>query len=187
MRQVYPYEKKVFIVVCLIFFIWIASVSLGQSVGQVTVNYIEALSAPDQYGNRVSAYVTVSSPDQQTVHDLSLSEFKALEDGIEVPIQSVSQTDEPMSGVLAIDTSGSMRAKDGSGKTSMEAAKEAAIGFISLLGDGDSVALYSFDNDTNLHLDFSVDQDESDGAIERRAARYMAATRLYDTVLEAVK
>ena len=127
MRQVYPYEKKVFIVVCLIFFIWIAPVSFGQSVGQVTVNYIEALSAPDQSGNRVSAYVTVSSPDQQTVHGLSLSEFKALEDGIEVPIQSVSQTDEPMSVVLAIDTSGSMLAKDGSGKTSMEAAKEAAI------------------------------------------------------------
>ena len=187
MRQDCPHEKKVFIVVCLIFFIWIAPVSFGQSVGQVTVNYIEALSAPDQSGNRVSAYVTVSSPDQQTVHGLSLSEFKALEDGIEVPIQSVSQTDEPMSVVLAIDTSGSMLAKDGSGKTSMEAAKEAAIEFISMLGDGDSVALYSFDNDTNLHLDFSVDHEESIEAVKGLSARYMAATRLYDTVLEAVK
>src|SRR4030043_227853 len=118
--------KGLGVAICLILFISIASVSLGQSVGQVTVNYIEALSAPDQYGNRVSAYVTVSSPDQQTVHNLSLSEFKALEDGIEVPIESVSQTDDPMSVVLAIDTSGSMLAKDRSGKTSMEAVKKAS-------------------------------------------------------------
>ena len=188
MRQDCLYIKKGFVVVvCLILFISIPSVSLGQSVGQVTVNYIEALSAPDQSGNMVSSYVTVSSPDQQTLHDLSLSEFKALEDGIEVPIQSVSQTDEPMSVVLAIDTSGSMLAKDGSGKTSMEAAKEAAIEFISMLGDGDGVALYSFDNDTNLHMDFSIDHQASIEAVKGLAARYMAATRLYDTVLEAVK
>jgi VWFA-related protein len=188
MRQDYLKRRKsIGIAICLILFISIVSVSLGQSVGQVTVNYIEALSAPDQSGNRVSAYVTVSSPDQQTVHDLSLSEFKALEDGIEVPIESVSKSDEPMSVVLAIDTSGSMLAKDRSGKTSMEAAKEAAVEFISMLGDGDGIALYSFDNDTNLHLDFSIDHEASIEAIKGLTARYMAATRLYDTVLEAVK
>ncbi len=189
MRQDYINRGEcIRVAMCLILFISIASVSLGQqAVGQVTVNYIEALSVPDQSGNRVSAYVTVSSPDQQTVHDLSLSEFKALEDGIEVPIQSVSQTDEPMSVVLAVDTSGSMLAKDRSGKTSMEGAKEAAIEFISMLGDGDSVALYSFDNDTNLYSDFSIDHEASIEAIKGLTARYMAATRLYDTVLEAVK
>jgi VWFA-related protein len=188
MRQDYLNRGKgIGVAICLILFISIASASLSQSVGQVTVNYIEAISVPDQSGNRVNAYVTVSSPDQQTVHDLSLSEFKALEDGVEVPIHSVFQTDEPMSVVLAIDTSGSMLAKDRSGKTSMEAAKEAAIEFISMLGDGDSVALYSFDNDTNLHSDFSVDHEASIEAVKGLAARYMAATRLYDTVLEAVK
>jgi VWFA-related protein len=188
MRQYYLKRRKsIGIAICLILFISIVSVSLGQSVGQVTVNYIEALSAPDQSGNRVSAYVTVSSPDQQTVHDLSLSEFKALEDGIEVPIESISKSDEPMSVVLAIDTSGSMLAKDRSGKTSMEAAKEAAVEFISMLGDGDGIALYSFDNDTNLHLDFSIDHEASIEAIKGLTARYMATTRLYDTVLETVK
>ena len=188
MRQDYLKRAKgIGIAICLITFISIVSISLGQSVVQVTVNYIEALSAPDQSGNRVSAYVTVSSTDQQIVHDLSISAFKALEDGIEVPIESVSKTDEPMSVVLAIDTSGSMLAKDRSGKTSMEAAKEAAIEFISMLGDGDSIALYSFDNDTNLHLDFSIDHEASIEAINGLTARYMAATRLYDTVLEAVK
>jgi VWFA-related protein len=188
MKQDYLKRKKgIGIAFCLILFISIVSVSLGQSVGQVTINYIEALSAPDQSGNRVSAYVTVSSPDQQTVHDLPLSEFKAMEDGIEVPIESVSKSDEPMSVVLAIDTSGSMLAKDRSGKTSMEAAKEAAVEFISMLGDGDGIALYSFDNDTNLHLDFSIDHKASIEAIKGLTARYMAATRLYDTVLEAVK
>ena len=188
MRQDWLNHKKgIGLVICLILFISIASGSLGQSVRQVTVNYIEALSAPDQAGNKVSAYVTVSSSDQKTVQGLSLSDFKVLEDGIETAMQAVSQTDEPMSVVLAIDTSGSMLAKEKSGKTSMEAAKEAAVEFISMLGDDDKVALFSFDNDTNLHLDFSIDHEASIEAVKGLSARYMAATRLYDTVLESVK
>jgi len=188
MRQDWLNHKKgIGLVIYLILFISIASGSFGQSVIQVTVNYIEALSAPDQTGNKVSAYITVSSSDQKTVRGLSISDFKALEDGIETTIQTVSQTDDPMSVVLAIDTSGSMLAKEKSDKTSMEAAKEAAIEFISMLGDDDRVALFSFDNDTNLHLDFSIDHETSIEAINGLSARYMAATRLYDTVLEAVK
>ena len=175
------------LVFCLLFIVSVVTGSLGQSIGQVTINYIEVLSDPEKFGNRVCAYVTVSSPDRETVQGLSISDFKALEDGSEVTIQTVSQTDDPMSVVLAIDTSGSMQAMDKSGKTSMEAAKEAAVEFISMLGDDDRIALFSFDNDTNFHMDFSVDHDASIKAINSLSARHMAATRLYDTALEAVK
>ena len=42
--------------------------------------------------------------------------------------------------ILAIDTSGSMLATDGSGITAIEAAKQAAIDFISMLSTEDQIA-----------------------------------------------
>lgn len=188
MRQDYlKYKNGVGFMICLIFLISIASNSWGQSIGEVTINQIEVRSAPEQSGNKISAYVTVSSSDQKTIQGLSVSNFKALEDGIEINMQSVSQTDEPMSLVLAIDTSGSMLAEEESGKTSMEAAKEAAVEFITMLEDNDRVALFSFNNDTDFHLDFSIDHDTAIETIKGLSAKYQAATRLYDTILEAVK
>ncbi|MFC1868730.1 FHA domain-containing protein [Thermodesulfobacteriota bacterium] len=175
------------LVLCLLTILLLSSAVGGQTVTQVTINYIEALPAPDQFGNKVRAYVTISSADQEPVQGLSVSDFKALEDGKEIAIKEASQTDEPMSVVLAIDTSGSMQAKDRSGKTSIEAAKEAAVEFISMLGDDDQVALFSFDNETNFHLDFSVDHEASVRTVRSLSAKHRAATRLYDTALETVK
>lgn len=165
-----------------------APIAWGQSIKDVTINQIEPSSAPDQYGNKIQAYVTVLSDDQKSVQGLSISNFNALEDGNEVNIKDVSQTDDPMSVVLAIDTSGSMQAQDRlTGKTSMEGAKEAAVEFISMLGSEDRVALYSFDNDTNFKLDFTLDHEAAIEAVQGLSSKYMAATRLYDTILEAVQ
>jgi len=165
----------------------IVSAAWGQGIQQVTINYIEALAAPDQFGNRVRAYVTVSSVDQTTVSGMSLSNFEALEDGREIKIQDVSQAAEPMAIILAIDTSGSMQARDRSGRTSMDAAKGAAVEFISMLGQDDQVALFSFNNESYLHLDFSTDHEAATDSVKALRAKHLASTRLYDTALEAVK
>jgi VWFA-related protein len=186
-RYSLKYKTDITLMVCLFLTISFVSGSLGQTIREVTINYIEALSDTTQYGNRVRAYVTVSDSDNNTVQGLSVSDFIALEDGQEVVLENVNQTDEPMSIVLAIDTSGSMQAMDDSGKSSMEAAREAAVEFISMLGKDDKVALYSFDNDTNFHQDFSVDHLTAIKAVHGLTARHMAATRLYDTVLETIK
>lgn len=184
------YRNSKFCYCLLIYYIFIfmsAGISAGQEVAQVTINYIETNADTEHFGNRVRAYITVSSSDNESVLGLNKSNFKALEDGKNINIESVSQTDEPMSIVLTIDTSGSMQAQDKSGKTSMAAAKEAAVDFINLLGDDDRIALFSFNNDTNLHLDFTTDHKAAIEAINSLSSKYMAATRLYDTVMEAVK
>jgi VWFA-related protein len=170
-----------------LFFTGFSADSMEQPNLLVTINYIETISDPVHFANRVYAYVTVSSSDRESLSGLTLSNFVAMEDGSKISIQEVSQTDDPMSVVLAIDTSGSMLALDKSGKTSIEAAKEAAIEFISMLGDNDSVALFSFDNDTNFHLDFSIDHQASIKAVKGLSARELAPTRLYDTVMAAIK
>ena len=154
------------LVLSLITLISITDTSWGQPPGQVTINYIEAVADPDQHGNRVRAYVTVSSSDQSTIPDLSQADFNVKEDGREIDIRDLSQTEDPMSIVLAIDTSGSMQAQDKSGLTSMQAAKDAAVAFISMLGSNDQVALYSFNNDTNFHLDFTTDHEAAAAAVK---------------------
>jgi VWFA-related protein len=182
------YRKPcIFLTVFFLFFIGSLAHSVEHPNLLVTINYIETIPDPVHFANRVCAYVTVSSSDRESLSGLTLSDFVAMEDGSEISLQEVSQTDDPMSVVLAIDTSGSMLAVDKSGKTSIEAAREAAIEFISMLGNNDRVALFSFDNNTNFHLDFSTDHQSSIRAVKGLSARELAPTCLYDTVMAAIK
>ena len=160
---------------------------LAQPIERLTINYIEASTVPEQSANEVSAYVTVTDVDDNPIPGLSESNFEALEDGRKVSIENASQTTDPMAIVLTIDTSGSMQAQDKSGQTSMEAAKMAAMDFISMLSEGDQVAIYSFNNEPILKFDFSTDHAAAMGIVSGLAAKPNAATSLYDTTLEAVK
>jgi VWFA-related protein len=162
-------------------------VGFAQLIEQLTINYIEVSPAPEHYANSVSAYVTVSSTDEKPITGLLTSDFEALEDGSKIEISEVQQTTDPMAVVLAIDTSGSMEARDRSGKTSIDAAKRAAIDFIHLLSENDKIAIFSFNNDSTLNLDFTSDHQAAIDAVSRLSAKSKAATCLYDTAIETVK
>ncbi|MFC1858523.1 VWA domain-containing protein [Thermodesulfobacteriota bacterium] len=159
----------------------------AQPIEQLTINYIETSPLLDRYANQVRAYVTVSAADESPILGLSTENFKLFEDGKKIDIEEASQTSDPMSVVLAIDTSGSMLAKDKSGLTSMAAAKKAAANFIQMLSAGDQIAIYSFNNDSTLHMDFSANHEAAVNAVNRLKAKPNAATLLYDTAIEAVK
>jgi len=156
-------------------------------INQVTINYIEATATPDKLANQVSIFVTVTGADEQSISGLSRSDFEAVEDGKKIDIDEVLQATDPMAIVLAIDTSGSMQARDKSGLTSMDAAKKAAINFIAMLSPDDQVALFSFNNEPLLQADFTVDHDKVITSIKALAAKNRAATCLFDTAFEAVK
>jgi len=164
-----------------------ATIARGQPVEQVTINYIEAAAVADQYANEVRAYVTVTATGQKPISNLAPSDFKALEDGQSVTIKEVASTADPMAVVLAIDTSGSMQARDASGRTSMEAARKAAADFIAMLSADDRLALFSFNREPRLHSDFSSDHDAVISAVNALEAKPNAYTCLYDTAFEAVK
>lgn len=183
-------ERVRFFTAAFVFaFIWVMASPWAWSQGleQLTINYIEAVPVSDQFINRVDAYVTVSDRNQRPVPGLGAENFKVLEDGRPAVISSVAKTTDPMAVVLAIDTSGSMLARDKSGETSMAAAKRAAIQFISRLGEQDRVALYSFNTEPILCFDFSSDRKAAVDAVNALKARVNAATCLYDTAFEAVK
>ncbi|MBW1841306.1 MAG: VWA domain-containing protein, partial [Deltaproteobacteria bacterium] len=173
--------------ICLLVVAFTATAVWGQAIEKITVNYIEAEANPAKYSNEVRAFVTASDINENPITGLSKENFKILEDGKEIEVEEVSQAVDPMAIVLAIDTSGSMQAQDKSGQTSMAAAKRAALDFVSMLSEEDRVALFSFNNEPILHVDFSEDQGAAINAIYALSAKPNAATCLYDTVFEAVK
>ena len=146
----------------------------GQPIAQLTINYIEASNLPGQFVNQVRAYVTVSSDGEISVSGLALADFEVLEDGKPVTPSEVDRATDPMTVILAIDTSGSMLARDKSGQTSMDAAKSAAIDFVSLLSGEDQLAIYSFNDEPVLEMDFSTDRDEAIRTLNNVQARVKA-------------
>jgi VWFA-related protein len=173
--------------------IWLAVVTFnspeawGQSINQLTINYIEAANLPGQFVNQVRAYVTVSSADQLPISGLSPENFEALEDGKQVAVDTVNQAMDPMAVILVIDTSGSMQARGSSGQTAMDAAKNAAIDFTATLSDEDRLAIYSFNREPVLEMDFSTDREQAILTLNNVAAKTKAPTCLYDTAYQAVK
>ena len=180
-------KVKIYLTACLLIVVTISAPAWGQSIKELTINYIETVTAADKLANQVRVYASVTAADDNPVLGLSAADFEILQDGRQVAVKHVSPATDPMAVVLAIDTSGSMQAKDRSGRTSMTAAKKAAVNFIAMLARDDRVALFSFNNEPILKVDFTGDQNVAINAVNALAAKPNAATCLYDTAFEAVK
>lgn len=126
----------------------------------------------------VSLPVVVTTKDGRRVTDLKKEDFHVFEDNIEQTIAGFAATDEPVSEVLALDTSGS---------TELELARiqNASIEFVNILHPDDSVAIMSFADDVNLQGDFTIDRDRNAYAIKKtRSGGY---TALYEAVWLALE
>jgi VWFA-related protein len=179
-------KVKIYLTVCLLVVVTMTVPAWGQSIKELTINYIETVTAADKSANQVRVYASVTAADNNPVLGLSDTDFEILEDGRKVTVDDVSPATDPMTVVLAIDTSGSMQARS-AGQTSMTAAKKAAVNFISMLSRDDRVALFSFNNEPSLKVDFTTDHDAAIKAVNALAAKPNAATCLYDTAFEAVQ
>jgi len=174
---------KVFQTICaLLSFMGILSVSFpaawAASLQNVTINSIDVFADTEKPGNQVRAYVTVTGQNGRSVTELSIQQFTAIEDGQTKEIDAVTQTTDPMAIVLA---------KDGSGITAIEAARQAAIDFVSMLSSEDQIAVFTFDRETTRLVDFTRDHEAVIQRVAGIRATPKASTRLYDTILEAVK
>lgn len=109
--------------------------------------------------------------------DVMPSDFTVLEDGVEQKIEAFEEALTPVSIVMVIDSSGSMR-KDAA------AVKDAARAFVKALPAKDRLAVITFADKPELAHDLSTDRSLSLGAIDRYQAN--GGTALYDAVLDAV-
>lgn len=88
--------------------------------------------------------------------------------------------DEPISVAILLDTSGSMAGKK------MDAARQAAMNFISDLEGGDKVAVLTFDRTTTHQIDFTTDHNAPRQVVELIQYTPGGGTCLYDAIYETV-
>ena len=126
----------------------------------------------------VSLPVVVTTRDGQRITDLKKEDFQVFEDGVQQDISGFASTDEPISVVLALDTSGSTEQK-------LARIQDESIHFVNLLHPDDSVAIMSFAQDVNLLEDFSIDRDRNAYGIKE--TRPGGWTVLYEAVWLALE
>jgi Ca-activated chloride channel family protein len=94
--------------------------------------------------------VTVVDPNNKPVMDLSRDQFQVFEDKVPQKIEFFSREQVPVSVVLTIDASGSMRPK-------MDAVINAAIKFVKESRPGDEMAVIEFKDQPELLEEFTTD------------------------------
>lgn len=124
-------------------------------------------------GTLVNVPVVVRDSNNRYIADLKKEHFRLFEDGMEQEIVFFSNTEEPFSVALLLDTSGSTREE-------LPRIQDAAITFVEQLHDYDRVMVISFDDDIDLQCELTSDRREIVRAIRR--VRSGGSTRLYDAV-----
>ncbi len=121
----------------------------------------------------VTLPVSVTDRDGRYIPNLTKSDFRLWEDGVEQQVAFFTSVDKPFSVVLVLDTSGSTRFK-------IEEIQDAAIAFVNQLRADDRVMIISFDDDIRVFTEFTNDRYRMRDAIRR--TRTGNGTRLYDAV-----
>jgi len=155
--------------------------SAAQSVVNLAVHYVEGTPAQDGISYEVNVYLSVVDGAGIPIRDLKSESFTVVEDSQKVEIQNVGVvTDEPISIVVVMDTSGSMVG------TRITDAKAAVTTFISGLKANDQVALISFDDYIKTQSEFTTDHKALIKQVALMDAKRDSGTCLYDAAYSAV-
>ena len=128
----------------------------------------------------VNIYFTVSNKRGRLVTNLDRGSFRALEDGNVQTITHFSkETDAPLTILLLVDTSGSVRDK-------LKFEQEAAVDFLAatLRRGRDKAAVFTFDHEIEMRQDFTDDPLLLAGSIKSIMAG--GGTRMYDALYSVI-
>jgi VWFA-related protein len=126
----------------------------------------------------VTLTATVLDEGNHYIMDLDQSDFAVQEDGYEQEITSFSKELTPVSMIVILDTSGSIRRQ-------MHDVQEAAVQFISQIRPEDRVAVMTFADTVRIAQGFTSDVTVLTQAVRKTRAK--GGTALYDSVVEACK
>jgi len=126
----------------------------------------------------VELTATVLDESNHCILDLEQSDFAVKEDGYEQEITSFSKEMTPVSMIVILDTSGSIRRQ-------MHDVQEAAAQFISQIRNVDRVAVMTFADTVRMVQGFTSDIPALTQAVRKTRAK--GGTALYDSVVEACK
>jgi Ca-activated chloride channel family protein len=121
----------------------------------------------------VSLFVTVTDENQRLVPDLTVDDFRVLDNGRPQPIVFFQSEVQPITVVAMLDTSASMTA-------SLDLLRDAAEQFLIRLLPDDRAKVGAFNDRIELTAEFSGDRDELISAM--RDQDFGNGTRLYDAL-----
>jgi Ca-activated chloride channel homolog len=128
--------------------------------------------APKPPPVRASIEFTMTDSERRLL-DVSVDDFAVVEDGVEQTVEAFHESLNPVSIVLAMDASGSM-------KKSAETAKAAAARFVDALRPQDALGVLTFADASQLEVDLGTARDKAHAAIA--AYQTKGGTALYDAV-----
>ncbi len=109
--------------------------------------------------SQIKAYVTVTDLNGAPMEGLAKDHFAVIEDGVTLSAFDLQTAGEGLWIALVMDTTSSMH-EDG-----LKTAKEAADRFVAGMGSADLVALYEFQEEPQLLVDFTFDHNKVCNAI----------------------
>ncbi len=130
----------------------------AQSPPNVTIRHIEA-TAKENGEVRVSTIVSVHTAEGLPISNLRSNDFTVLEGNTAINSNelTVALATNPTNTILLIDTSSNMASPDSEGIRAIDRAKDAVVGFIDKLQEGDQIAVYEYSNQLSLAQDFTFD------------------------------
>ena len=126
----------------------------------------------------VSLAPIVTTRDGEYIYGLNRGDFSVLDDGLRQEIETFEAADSPLSAILVLDTSASMRPK-------LEDATRAARAFVQALKKDDEVGLFTFNTAVVGSVDLTSDRAPLEAAIS--AVQPAGETALYDAIAAALK
>lgn len=147
----------------------------------LTINKIDDGDFP-----HTKVYLTATDASGLPIVDLEQSVFMVSESGQPVSdftLTVLENSDQPISVVLAIDTSDSMNS--GSlASTALQDTKEAATTFVTSLGSSDQAGLVTFSSEASEVVSLTADKTAINAAIEGLTAQ--GETALYDAIVTSI-
>ena len=128
--------------------------------------------------NLVVVNVTIRDQKHQFVPNLTLRNFRILEEAVEQKILSFDYEENPFAGAILLDASGSMESR-------LSLVRAACAIFVDRLREGDSYSIFSFgDARVKMLQDFTEIRDIPDAVWDLRAK---GTTTLYDAIVTAAE
>ncbi len=124
----------------------------------------------------VEVYATVLDNRGTFIDGLKVDNFQILEDGRPQKISIFENDADSLSCAILLDTTGSMR-------DALPRVRNSVVKLIDELGEHDSVAIFTFDQQLTVRQDFTTDKDAAKRAVLRTRAQ--GSTALFDAISES--
>ena len=152
------------------------AIGLSTSDPDHTIRTRDGYFAPEPPPVRPSIEFTITDFERRLL-DVSAEDLIVVEDGVEQAVEGFQEAVDPVSIILALDSSGSM-------KKSAEAVMQAARTFVYAIREEDSLAVLTFADKPVFAHDLTTTRDWSLEAIDEYTP--LGGTALYDTVMASL-